>query len=282
MSTWQPSDHELERRAVRRRLRLRRVGIATLASVVVIGSLVLVVVTSPGWPTVQRVFLSWHDAKASLPAIAQGFLKNVGLFLVCEPLILLLGAGVAVVRSTTSAAALPLRVLAVVYTDAFRGIPTVLVVYLFCFGIPALGLQGLTNSLFWLGGTALVMSYGAYVAEVFRSGIESVHPSQRASAETLGLSSTQTMRYVILPQAVRRIVPPLLNDFVSLQKDTALLGAVGVFEAFFAARDYTNYHFNFTPYLVTAVFFIALTVPLARFTDRLGRQYMRRERAGSR
>jgi polar amino acid transport system permease protein len=139
-----------------------------------------------------------------------------------------------------------------------------------------------TNSLMWLGVSALVLSYGAYVAEVFRAGIESVHPSQVASADALGLSSTQSMRYVVLPQAVRRVVPPLLNDFVSLQKDTALIGAVGVFEALFAARDYANFNFNYTPYLVTAVFFIVLTVPLARFTDWLGGRYARRERAGAR
>jgi polar amino acid transport system permease protein len=176
----------------------------------------------------------------------------------------------------------PLRLLATFYTDVLRGIPTILLVFLFCFGVPALRLQGVTTSLFWLGLTALVLSYGAYVAEVFRAGIDSIHPSQIASAETLGLSRAQTMRHVVLPQAVRRVVPPLLNDFVSLQKDTALVGAVGVFEALYAARDYANFNFNFTSYLVAAALFVALTVPLARFTDYLGRRYMRRERAGAR
>jgi polar amino acid transport system permease protein len=255
---------------------------ALVATVLVLGVLVAVVVTSPGWPTVKKTFLSWSDAKASFPTILHGFWKNVLMFLVAEPLILVLGALVAVVRSTTAAALFPLRAIAVVYTDLFRGVPTILVVFLFCFGLPALRLQGLTNSLLWLGVIALVLSYGAYVAEVFRSGIDSVHPSQVASAEALGLSSGQTMRYVVLPQAVRRVVPPLLNDFVSLQKDTALVGAVGVFDAFFSARDYSNFNFNYTPYLVTAAFFIALTIPLARFTDWLGRRYMRRERAGAR
>jgi polar amino acid transport system permease protein len=240
------------------------------------------VLSSPGWPVVRRTFLSWSDAKAAFPTIWHGFWKNVALFMVAEPLILVVGAAVAVTRSTRSPTLFPVRLLAVVYTDVFRGVPTILVVYLFCLGVPALRLQGVTSSFFWLGLIALVMSYGAYVAEVFRAGIDSVHPSQVASAEALGLSSTQTMRHVVLPQAVRRVVPPLLNDFVSLQKDTALLGAVGVFESFFAARDFANYHFNFTPYLVTAAFFIALTIPLARFTDWLGRRYMRREQAGAR
>ena len=279
---WTPSERQLQRQAVRRRLRLRSALVATVATVVVVGLLVLVVTSSPGWPTFKETFLSWDDARAALPTIWEGFGKNVLMFLVAEPLILVLGALVAIARNTHAPALFPVRALAIVYTDVFRGIPTILLVFVFCFGIPALQLQGVTNSLMWLGVTALVLSYGAYVAEVFRAGIESVHPSQVASADALGLSSTQSMRYVVLPQAVRRVVPPLLNDFVSLQKDTALIGAVGVFEALFAARDYANFNFNYTPYLVTAVFFIVLTVPLARFTDWLGQRYARRERAGAR
>jgi polar amino acid transport system permease protein len=279
---WTPSRRQVEREAVRRRLRLRSALVATVATVVVLGLLVVGVVSSPGWSTVQETFLSWDDARAAWPTIWAGFAKNVAMFLVAEPLILLLGAAVAVSRSTTAPALLPLRLLATFYTDVLRGIPTILLVFLFCFGVPALRLQGVTTSLFWLGLTALVLSYGAYVAEVFRAGIDSIHPSQIASAETLGLSRAQTMRHVVLPQAVRRVVPPLLNDFVSLQKDTALVGAVGVFEALYAARDYANFNFNFTSYLVAAALFVALTVPLARFTDYLGRRYMRRERAGAR
>lgn len=279
---WTPSARQVERQAVRRRLRARSALVATAATVVVVGLLVAGVTASPGWPTFRETFLSYDDARAALPTIWAGFAKNVLMFLVAEPLILVLGALVAIARSTRAPALFPVRALAVLYTDVFRGIPTILLVFVFCFGIPALRLQGVTNSLMWLGVAALVLSYGAYVAEVFRAGIESVHPSQVASAEALGLSSTQSMRYVVLPQAVRRVVPPLLNDFVSLQKDTALVGAVGVFEALFAARDYANFNFNYTPYLVTAVFFVVLTVPLARFTDWLGRRYARRERAGAR
>ena len=279
---WTPSVRQVERLAVRRRLRARAALVATGATVVVIGLLLAGVTASPGWPTFRETFLSWPDAVASFPTIWEGFWKNVVMFLVAEPLILLVGALVAITRSTTAPALFPLRLLAVVYTDVLRGIPTILLVFVFCFGVPALRLQGVTNSLMWLGVTALVLSYGAYVAEVFRAGIESVHPSQLASAAALGLSSSQSMRHVVLPQAVRRVVPPLLNDFVSLQKDTALVGAVGVFEALYAARDYASYNFNFTSYLVAAVLFIVLTVPLARFTDWLGRRYARRERAGAR
>jgi polar amino acid transport system permease protein len=281
MTDWAPSPRQVERQALRRRLGQRRALVAAVATVLVLGVLILVVVTSPGWPTVRKTFLNWPDAKAAFPTIWHGFLLNVAMFMIAEPLILVLAAVVAMIRVTTGPALFPLRAIAVVYTDVFRGVPTILVVFLFCFGIPALRLQGVTNSLFWLGIAALVISYGAYVAEVFRAGIETVHPSQVASAQALGLSSGQTMRYVVLPQAVRRVLPPLLNDFVALQKDTALIGTVGVFEAFFAASDYANFHFNYTPYLVTAALFIALTVPLARFTDALGNRAMRRERAGA-
>ena len=256
--------------------------VATVATVVLTGGLIAVVVTSPGWDTVRETFLSWEHAKASFPTIAEGFWVNVRLFLLAEPLILLVAVAVAVVRSTTAPALFPLRAMAVLYTDLFRGLPTLLVVFVVCFGVPALRLQGVTNSLFWLALVALVLSYGAYVAEVFRAGIESVHPSQLASATSLGLSHAKTMRYVVLPQAVRRVVPPLLNDFVSLQKDTALVASVALFDALFAARDYANFNFNYTPYLVAAAFFVALTIPMARFTDWVGRRVARRERAVAR
>ena len=169
------------------------------------------------------------------------------MFLIAEPLILVLGLGLALARQARVAWLTPLRLLAVLYTDLFRGIPTILLVVLLAFGMPALQLQGVPNDRFFWALVALVLSYGAYVAEVFRSGIESVHPSQLASAETLGLTRAQALRHVVVPQAVRRVVPPLLNDFVSLQKDTALVSTVGIFDAVFAARDYGNYNFNDTP-----------------------------------
>jgi polar amino acid transport system permease protein len=277
---WSPSSRERERQAVRRRLGLRSAGIAAAATVVQIGALVLVIVNSPGWPRVQETFFSWDHAQAAFPAIAKGFWLNVRLFLIAEPQILAVGVLVAVARQSTSPALFPVRALAVIYTDLFRGIPTILVVLMICFGVPALQLRGVTNSLFWLALVALVLSYGAYVAEVFRAGIESIHPSQVASADSLGLSRAQAMRFVVLPQAVRRVVPPLLNDFVSLQKDTALVATVGVVEALNSAQVYANFNFNYTSYLVAAAFFVALTVPLARFTDWLGRRVARRERGG--
>ncbi len=278
---WQPSARELERRGVRRRQRLRSTAISTSLLVLVLVVAAVVVGSSPGWPRVRETFFSWDDAVAVFPAILDGFWLNVQLFLVCEVAILVLGLAVALARSARSPWLAPVRAAAVVYTDLFRGVPTILLILMLGFGVPALQLQGLpTDEVFW-AGVALVLSYGAYVAEVFRAGIDSVHPSQVSSAEALGLSRAQTMRHVVVPQGVRRVVPPLLNDFISLQKDTALVSAVAVFDSVFAARDYTAYNFNYTPYVVVACFFIVLTVPLARFTDWLTRRWMERERAGS-
>ena len=279
---WSPSPRQLERLRVRRALDRRARLVATVTTVVVLVLLVVGLVASPGWPRVRETFLSWPDAKAAFPAIARAFWVNVRMFLVAEPLILVVGVLVAVTRTTVAPVLFPVRALAVVYTDLFRGVPTLLVVFLVAFGLPALRLQGVTTSLFWLGVTALVLSYGAYVAEVFRSGIEAVHPSQVASAQALGLSHAQSLRHVVVPQAVRRVVPPLLNDFVSLQKDTALVASVGLAEALREAQVYSSFHFNFSSYLVAAAFFVALTIPLARLTDWLGRRYARRERAGAR
>ena len=237
--------------------------------------------SSPGWPRVHETFFNGFHARESFEAILHGFWINVKLFLICEPLILVLGLAVALARTARAPWLLPLRLVAVGYTDLFRGIPTILLVVLFAFGMPALRLQGVPNSALFWAGVALVVSYGAYVAEVFRSGIDSIHPSQVHSASALGLSRGQTMRHVVVPQAVRRVIPPLLNDFVSLQKDTALVAAAGVFDAVFAARDYGNFNFNYTPLVVVAGFFVVMTVPLARVCDWLQRRWMERERAGA-
>ena len=281
MSDWTPSAHELERRRLRRSQQRRAVLQATAVTVVVFVALATVIVMSPGWPRVHETFFSGYHARNSFHEILKGFWINVKLFLICEPCILVLGLAVALARQARAAWLVPLRIVAVVYTDVMRGIPTLLLVILFAFGMPALRLQGIPNSpLFW-SGVALVVSYGAYVAEVFRAGIDSVHPSQMNSAAALGLSRAQAMRHVVVPQAVRRVVPPLLNDFVSLQKDTALVSSVGVFDAVFSATDYGNFNFNFTPLVVVAGFFVVCTVPLARLCDWLQRRWMERERAGA-
>lgn len=281
-SPWTPSEHELGRRDVRRRQRRRSLAVATLTTMLVLGGLVAGLVTAPGWERVQQTFFSWEDARESFPAILDGIWLNIRLFLLCQLAILPLGLLIAIARGTRSPWLAPARVAAVVYTDVVRGIPTILLVVLLGFGVPALQLQGLTNDRTFWAGVALVISYSAYVAEVFRAGIESVHPSQVASARALGLGHVATLRHVVVPQAVRRVVPPLLNDFVSLQKDTALVSAVGVLDAVFAARDYSAFNFNYTPLVVVAAFFVVMTVPLARLTDWLQRRLVERERAGLR
>jgi polar amino acid transport system permease protein len=283
VETWQPSARERERQAVRRSLRRRALLVSTVATVAFFAVVWFGTVTSPGWPSVKSTFFNWDDARAAFPSIWHAFWTyNVKLFLIGEVLILILALAVALIRQSRAPVLLPLRIVAVIYTDLFRGIPTILLVFMLAFGIPALNLQGVTNSLFFWGLVALVLSYGAYVAEVIRAGIESIHPSQISSADALGLSRFQAMRYVVVPQGVRRVIPPLLNDFISLQKDTALVGAAGLFDALFAATDYANFHFNFTSYTVVALYFIVLTIPLARFTDHLQHRAMERERQGAR
>ncbi len=250
-------------------------------TIVVFVAVALIITGSPGWARVKELFFSWPDAREALPDIWKAIWLNIKMFLIAEVFILIFAMLIAMARVSRSPWLTPLRLVAVGYTDVVRGIPTILLVYLLAFGMPALQLQGLPTSPFFWATVALIISYSAYVAEVFRSGIESVHPSQWASAEALGLSRGQSLRHVVVPQAVRRVVPPLLNDFVSLQKDTALASAAAVFEAVFVARDYGNYNFNYTPLVVVSCFFILLTVPLARFTDWLAGRMRRRELAGA-
>ena len=194
-------------------------------------------------------------------------------------MILVFALGVAVLRGLPGPVFFPLRALAVVYVDLFRSVPTILVIYILGFGVPALQLPGVPiDPLFW-GIVSLVLVYSAYVAEVYRAGIESVHQSQSAAARSLGLTHVQTLRYVVVPQAVRRVIPPLLNDFIGLTKDTALVGLLGVVEAFRQSQIEVAASFNYTPYIATALIFIALTVPMARFTDWLVARDKRRQQA---
>ena len=211
--------------------------------------------------------------------ILDGFWLNVRIFLVAEVFILVLALGIAVLRSLPGPVFFPLRALAVLYVDLFRGVPTILVVYILGFGVPALQIEGVPiDPLFW-GAVSLVVVYSAYVAEVYRAGIESVHPSQSAAARSLGLTHGQALRHVVVPQAVRRVIPPLLNDFIGLQKDTALVALVGVVEAFRQSQIEVSSSFNFTPYLATALLFVLITIPLARFTDWLVARDRRRQLA---
>lgn len=279
-TSWVKSERQLNRERLRRRAGIRSGSVATASSVLCLVVVVAIVVTSPGWPRVHETFFNWGELAGAFPDVLSGFWLNVRIFLVAEPVILVLGLLVALARGLTNPLFFPLRAVAVGYTDVFRGIPTILLVYLVGFGLPALQLQGIPENPVTLGGLALVLSYAAYVAEVFRAGIDSIHPSQRAAARSLGLSKTQSLRFVVLPQAVRRVVPPLLNDFASLQKDTALVAVLGPLEALRQAQIHSATNFNYTPYLATAVLFVALTVPMARFTDHLAARAERRRAPG--
>ncbi len=227
-----------------------------------------------------HTFFSPLDFLRAVPQVWDGFQTNIKMMVVAEALVLVFALLVAIVRGLPGGAAAPFRVLTIVYTDFFRGTPIILVIFMIVGGLPALNIAGISDrSLFFYGVLALTLSYTAYVSEVFRAGIESVHPSQRMAARSLGLSYTQALRRVVLPQAIRRVIPPLLNDFISLQKDTALITVIGLTEAVAQANFYATDYFNYAGLTVAAVFFIILTIPLARFTDHLIKQRELRERA---
>jgi polar amino acid transport system permease protein len=257
----------------------RGVAIALLSTVVFFTAVAVAVTQSPGWPEVRRTFFNWHDISSSFPDIARAFELNVKIFLVAEVFILVVALAIAVLRSLPGPVFFPLRLLAIIYTDLARGVPTILVIALLGFGAPALQLSGVpTSRVFW-ASVGLILIYSGYVAEVYRAGIESVHPSQEAAARSLGLSRLQAMRRVVLPQAIRRVIPPLLNDFIGLQKDTALVGTLGVIEAFNQSQIDTNTTFTYGSYLAAAALFVALTIPLARLTDWLIARDRRRRQA---
>ncbi len=267
---------------------LRSLTITIASTFVFFGVIGLLVIKAPGWDNVRESFLSakfFAEAFGFVDgrfiwerSILRAFLVNIQLFLIAEVLILILGLVLAVLRSLQGPVLFPVRFLATVYVDVFRAVPGILVIYILGFGIPGLGIKGTPTGFPW-AVVALTLIYSAYVSEVYRAGIDSVHPSQEAGARSLGLSRAQTLRHVILPQAVRRVIPPLLNDFIGLQKDTVLVSYIGVVEIFRASQIKTAANFNFTPYVATALVFIVLTIPLARFTDWLVARE-RRKRAG--
>ena len=257
----------------------RGVTIAVLSTIVFFTVLAVAITHAPGWPEVRQTFFNWQEFKASMPEIARAFLLNVKIFLISEAFILPLALALAVIRSLPGPVFFPMRALGIAYADFFRGVPTILVIALLGFGAPALQLSWVPLSTTFWGIVALVLVYTAYVSEVYRAGIESVHPSQDAAARSLGLTHWQSLSRVVLPQAVRRVIPPLLNDFIGLQKDTALVALLGPVEAFRQAQIDVASDFNYTPYVVAALLFILLTIPLARFTDWLVVRDRRRQLA---
>jgi polar amino acid transport system permease protein len=258
----------------------RAVTVAVISTVVFFAVTTIVVVNSSGWPQIREAFFDGEIFAYSFPKILEKFWRNVRIFLIAEVLVLVFALLIAVMRSLTGPVFFPLRLLAAAYTDFFRGVPTLLVIGLLGFGGPALRLQGMPKSdVFW-AIVALTLVYSAYVAEVYRAGIESIHPSQVASARALGLNTRKTMRFVVLPQAVRRVVPPLLNDFIGLQKDSALVAFLGYIEALRQAQIIQATFFDFTPYVALALIYVAITIPQARFVDWLIARDRRRREAG--
>ena len=271
-SAWSPSSREIQRRGERKRISRRQGIIAAVSTTVVLGTLFIILVTSPGWEIVKKTFFDIDYGREVFPTVIAGLWINLQLTFIGGAAIGIIALGLALLRTTKSPALTPFRFLATAYVDIFRGAPLILIILLVGFGVPALQLKGISSNVIFLGTVAVVLTYSAYVAEVIRSGILSIHPSQRAAARSLGLTSGQTMRYVVLPQAIRRVVPPLLNDFVSLLKDTGLVSILGVTDAVRAAQINASRTFNYTPYVVAAVLFLLITIPMTRYTDRAIRQ----------
>jgi polar amino acid transport system permease protein len=230
-----------------------------------------------------HTFLSWDDLKASFPSVLEGFKTNLSLMFIAEACVLVWGMVLALLRLGRSRATLPLRWLSVAYIDLFRAIPGIVLIYMVGFGIPIAQVPVLSGwSQYQLAVVALTLLYGAYVAEVYRAGIESIHWSQTAAARSLGLSQGKTMRFVVLPQAVRRVVPPLMNDFIGLQKDTAFIGIIGVLDGFRRAQIYAGSKFNLSSFTGLALCYVVITFPMTRFTDRLLRRDQEKLRVGGR
>jgi polar amino acid transport system permease protein len=268
----------------------RATAVSTASTVAVLGALVAVFLLAPGSAQVRHTFFNpadmWQaflgNPKKGYYSVGAAIWLNIRMFLAAEVLILIVALVIALVRLSTSPVAFPFRVLSMIYVDFFRGVPLLLVILATGFGVPALRLPFVSaQSAAVYGVVALVLSYSAYVSEVYRAGLNSVHQSQVAAARSLGLSQATALRHVILPQAVRNVIPPLLNDFISLQKDTALVGVLGAIEANEAAQIYSSTVFNYSSYAVAAVLFLLLTIPLARFTDRVVNRDRRRRLAGS-
>jgi len=264
-------DHKTQnrRRALEERQRRRGLAIAAISTFIVIAALVILIPLAPGWERVRLSFFNGEILVETFPRLFEAFLIDIAVFLWCAPLIAVWGLVIALCRDARSPALYPLRLFAILYNDLFRGVPIILVIYLFGFGIPGLGLPRPWNSPYIWGSLALILSYSAYMAEVYRSGIESIHESQRAAARSLGLSHGDVMRFVVLPQAIRRVIPASMNNLVSLQKDVALLSFVGPVEVLRQAGIEKSLLANFTPYVGAAILFLAITVPATRAVDRM-------------
>lgn len=274
-----PSEIEIERRLYRQQRGRRSILVSVVSSLVVIGLVWVGVVNTPGWAAVQQSFFDPKTAAQTFPAIVVGLWLNVRILFFAAIAVAIFATLLAVIRGLRNPVFFPLRLLATGYTDLFRGLPLIIVLYLVGFGIPGLGIFPRLPASVW-GTVAIVLTYTSYVAEVLRAGMEAVHPSQRLAARSLGLSHAQTLRLVVLPQAVRKVTPALMNDFVSMQKDVGLVSILGAVDAVRAANIAQAETFNFTPYVVAGLIFVAISLPLIRVTDAMARRQQRREQIG--
>jgi polar amino acid transport system permease protein len=270
--TYQPSALRLQRETAKKRASRRSVLTALLSTFLFAVILFVVISRAKGSHLVAETFFNWHFAKHAFPSVLSGLWLNLRVLLAAEVFVLIFGLALALLRTTRNPLLYPLKLFATAYTDIFRGLPLLLVLLLVGFGVPGLQISWIPNSAVFLGIVSLILTYSAYVAEVIRAGIEAVNPTQRMAARALGLSAAQTQRHVVLPQALRKVFPPLLNDFISLQKDSGLISVLGAIDAIRAAQIETAQFFNFTSYVVAGLLFIALTIPLTRFTDWLARK----------
>ena len=268
-----------DRARARRRRRRRDILISATATVVVLGGLVARIVTASGWTNFRMTMLSASWFGKSIGGVAQGFWLDVRMFLITEVVVLVLALLIALIRTFDYPLLYPVRLVVTVYVDVMRGVPTLLLVYLIGFGVPALNLKGVPTNQIFLGEAALAMNYSAYVSEVLRAGLMSIHPSQGQAALALGLTPRQALRDVIVPQAVRRVIPPLLNDFIALQKDVALISVLGPQEALRVAQIFQEANFNYTPLIAAAMCYLCVTIPLTRFVDHMQWRAIRRQGA---
>jgi polar amino acid transport system permease protein len=267
--SYQPSPQAIARAENAREIARRSAFIAALSTIAFAAVVVLVVTKSKGFHLVGDAFFNWRYAKHALPSVLSGLWLNLRILVITEILVLIFGLALALARTTRNPLLFPLRLVAAAYSDIFRGLPLLLVLLLIGFGLPGLQISWIPNSPVFLGVISLTLTYTAYVGEVIRAGIDAVPPTQKMAARALGLSHGQAQRHVILPQAFRKVIPPLLNDLISLQKDSGLISVLGAIDAIRAAQIETAQFFNFTSYVVAGVLFVLLTIPLTRFTDYL-------------
>ena len=273
------SSVELDRRAFRKKQSGRSVLISAASTIVLAALVWFFVIDTPGWAAVQLSFFDPETFVAALPKVLEGLVLNLRVLLMASVGVAIFATLLAVIRTLRGPVFFPLRVLAAGYTDLFRGMPLLIVLYLVGFGIPALGIFPRFGAEVW-GTAALILTYSAYVSEVLRAGMEAVHPSQRLAARSLGLSHAKTLRIVVLPQGVRKVTPALMNDFVSMQKDVGLISVLGAVDAVRAAQIQVSQSYNFTPYVVAGLLFVALSWPMIRLTDWYSARAQRREQIG--